>query len=99
MAAGKLGEVPADLDEFVEGTALDDAARFKHQNAVGVPDGGESVRDYEGRAAFHDFGECRLNSRLGKSVERARSLIEDEDWRILEQRPRDRQALALATGE
>ena len=36
---------------------------------------------------------------LGVGVERAGGLVEDEDGRVLEQRARDREALALAAGE
>src|SRR5262249_59577168 len=72
---------------------------MEHQDAAGVANGGESMRDDEGRAAFHHLGQRRLDSGLGQRVERARRLVENEDWRILEQRPRDRQTLALSAGE
>src|SRR5262249_59492774 len=95
LAAGQLGEVTAALDELIEPAALDDTAAMEHQDTAGVANGGESMRDDEGRAAFHHLAQRRLDSGLGQRVERAGRLIENEDWRILEQRPRDRQTLAL----
>ena len=89
----------AEPHQLVEGPALDDAAALEHQDAGGVADGGEPVRDHEGGAAFHHLGERGLHLGLGQRVERARRLVENEDRRILEQRARDREALALAAGE
>ncbi len=40
-----------------------------------------------------------LHERLGLVVQRARGLVEDEDRRVAQDRPRDRQALLLAAGE
>ena len=40
-----------------------------------------------------------LHPRLGRRVERAGRLVEDQDRRILQQRAGDRQALALAAGK
>src|SRR5262245_1417882 len=99
LAAGKLGEVPAAFNQFIERAALDNAAGLEDQDAACVPDGGEPVRDHEGRAAFHDLGECSLDFRLGQRVERASRLVENEDGRVLDQRPRNRQPLTLAPGE
>ena len=61
--------------------------------------GREAVRDHEGGAALHHLVERGLHLALGCGVERARRLVEDQDRRILQQRARDREALALAAGE
>ena len=85
--------------QLVEAAALDDAAALEHQDAGGVADGGEPVGDHEGGAVLHHLGQRGLHLGLGERIEGAGRLVEDEDRRILEQRARDRQALALAAGE
>ena len=99
LGLGEFGEAAALGDELVEGAGLDDAALVEHQDAVGVADRGEAVGDHEGGAALHDLVERRLQLALGRGVERARRLVEDQDRRVLEERAGDRQALALAAGE
>jgi hypothetical protein len=54
------------------------------------------VGDHEGGAAFHDLDQGGLDLGLGQRIERAGGLVEDEDRRVLQERARDRQALALA---
>ena len=51
------------------------------------------------RAVPHQPAERVLDQALGFGVERARRLVEDQDRRVLEQRARDRDALALAARE
>src|SRR5438132_2778692 len=86
-------------DQFIEPAALDDPPRLEHENPRGVADGGEAMGDHEGGAAPHHLVERELDEPLGRRVEGTGRLVENEDRRILEQRPRDRQALALAAGQ
>ena len=51
------------------------------------------------RAALHQRLQRGLHLPLGFGVERRGRLVEDQDRRVLEQRARDRQALALAAGQ
>src|SRR4051812_14424613 len=99
LGPGELGEAAAFGDELVEGAGLDDAALVEAEDAVGVADGREPVRDDEGGAPLHDLLERELELALGRGVERARRLVEDQHRRVLEQRAGDREALALAAGE
>ncbi len=69
------------------------------QMRVAAPDGAEPVRDDEGSAADEQFGERFLDECFALAVERARRFVEDEDGRVLEQRARDGDALALAAAE
>ena len=59
----------------------------------------EPVRDHEGGAVLHHLVERGLHLGLGGGVERAGRLVEDQDRRVLQQRARDRQPLALAAGQ
>ena len=48
---------------------------------------------------FHDFVECGQHALFGRRIKCAGCFVENEDWRILEQRARNRQALTLAAGQ
>ena len=76
-----------------------DPAALQHHDLIGVLHGGEAVRDHQHRAVLHEPLERLLHQPLTLGVERGRGLVEEQDRRIAEQRPRDRQALPLATGQ
>src|SRR5208337_901463 len=99
LAFRELSEMSAEMHELVEAAALDDAAACEYEDAVGVADGREPVRDHEGGAALHHLGKRRLHARFGERIERAGRLVQDENRGILKERAGDREALALAAGE
>ena len=70
-----------------------------HHDQIGVPDGGEPVRDGQGGPAVGQFGECRGDGRLGPGVQRTGRLVEHQHRRVPQDHPGDRQPLLLATGE
>ena len=74
---------------------LRDAAALQHDDGVGAPDGGQPVRDDERRAVAHQVLQRFLDQQLRFGVERRRRLVQDQDRRVLQQRARNRQALAL----
>jgi hypothetical protein len=55
--------------------------------------------DQEHRAVAHQPADRVLDARLGGDVEGAGGVVQDEDLRAPDQRPRDREALALAARE
>ena len=79
--------------------ALDDLAVLEHEDLVGAADRRQPVRDDERRAALAQAPQAVLDHRLALAVEARRGLVEDEDARVGEDGPRDRDALALAAGE
>ena len=81
------------------GPLLDDDARLQHHDPVGIRDGGEAVGDGDDRAALPHLEEAVLDVALGLGVERRGRLVEDEDRRVLEERPRDPDALLLTARE
>ena len=85
--------------QFIESSVLDHAPMLEHEDARGIADRGEAVRDHEGGAALHHFVERGIDLGLGDGIERAGRLIENQDRRILQQRARDRQPLPLAAGQ
>src|SRR5215470_2375050 len=75
---------------------FDDASGVQHDDAVGAANRREPVRDDDRRATGHQIVERLLHHHLAFGVERAGRLVEDQNWRVLQNRARDRDALALA---
>ena len=72
------------------------SAAVHHQDGVGVADRRQSVRDDEAGTTRAQRRHRPLDEHLGASVDRARRLVEDEDRRVGEERPGDREQLLLA---
>ena len=68
----------------------------EHQDAVGADHARQPVRQDQGRAALRQPVERLLDHRLVLGIDRGQRLVEDQDRRIAQQCPGDRQALALA---
>ena len=81
------------------GCRLDDRAFLHHADEVGVLHRRQPVRDDEGGAVLGELRQAPLHQPLRFGVERARRLVEQQDRRVLEDRARERQALALAARE
>jgi len=64
-----------------------------------VDDRGQAVRDGDGCAPGPRSRQGGLDGRLGRRVQRARRLVQQQDARVGEQGPGDGQALALAAGQ
>src|SRR5262249_6261554 len=90
---------PATGEELRVRSALDDPSVVHHEDQLRAQHGAEAVRDHQTAAAGEDRLERVADQRLGARVERGRGLVEDQEWRIAEYDPRERQALALATRE
>ena len=81
---------------------LDDAAQVHHRDPLGdLPHDGEVVGDEEvGQPAVAlQVGQQVEHLRLHRDVERRDRLVADDEARLDRERPRDPDALALATGE
>ena len=76
-----------------------DLAVLEHDDLVGQRDRRQPVRDHERRAPLHHLGERVLDAVLGGGVHARGGVVEDQDARLGEQRPRDRHPLALAAAE
>ena len=64
-------------------------------DAVHLGDGGQAVGDGEDGLAAHDPRQRVLDLRLDLAVQRARRLVQHQDRRVLEERPRQRDPLPL----
>src|SRR6185437_4082823 len=92
----KLGVRPAQPDQLVVSSILDQPAPIERDDAVRAPHCRQAVCDDEHRAAPRDVLHVVLNNTLALVIERAGRLIEDQDARIGDERAGDRNALALA---
>ena len=77
-------------------TAFDDAPAIKHQDAVGVDNAGEAVRQNERGTSGHEPIDRVLNDCFVLGIDRGQRLVENENRRVAKERPRDRQPLPLA---
>ena len=78
---------------------LDDAAAIQNEDAVGALHRRKPMRDDDRRAPAHEPIESLLHEELALVVERARCFVEQEDARVPQDRPRDRDTLALPDRE
>src|SRR5260370_22275119 len=76
---------------------LDDIALIEHDEPVEARDRRQAMRDGDDRAASHQPVELLLDRRPDLRIERPGSLVENQDRGVLEDHPRDRDALALPT--
>ncbi len=93
------GVAPVLAQQFVVAAGFDDRAALDHQDAVGMRDGVQPVRDGDGGAALAEMRHGVLNQPLGFGIERRGRLVEQDDLRVLDQRAGDGDALALAAGK
>lgn len=76
------------------GCVFHDPSAGEHEDAIEMCEGGKPVGDDDHRLANHGRIERRLNLVLGDGVEARGRLVQDEDWRVLEDHTGYRDALA-----
>ena len=96
LARDELSVEPALGEELLVRAAFGDAALVEDDDAVGVADGREAVGDDDGGALRLEAREGAAHRLLVDRVQMRGRLVEDEDGRVLEDGPGDRDALALA---
>ena len=84
------------LHQAIRRTVFDDLARFQHHHPVEIAQRGEAMRDRDHGAPAHQAAERLADRLLGFAVERGGGLVEQQDRRILQERARNGNALALA---
>src|SRR5215831_15268034 len=84
-------------EKLLVGAALHHLALVERDDLVGVADRAEAVGHDDERAAAPP--EMIVDFLLRQRVERGRRLVEDQDARVVPERPGDLQALALAAAE
>jgi hypothetical protein len=94
--AVKVGVFPAGGDELAVCAALDDPAVVDHEDAIGLLDRAQAVRDDEGRSTLEQALERLLHDHFGGRIDGAGGLVEHEDARVGEERAREADELALS---
>src|SRR6266699_5902449 len=101
MSGPELQVVEASIEtvggeQIVVAAALHDASLGQHHDEVGVLHRGQAVGDDEHGPVRHEALDRLLHQPLRLGIEGARRLVEDQERRIAQQRPRNGDALALA---
>ena len=89
----------AHSQQFLVRALLAQTALVEDDDAVGVLDGAKSMRDDHRRAAGKKPVERRANLQLGLGVHAGGGFIENQEARIMRQRAREADQLALADGK
>src|SRR6185369_916315 len=74
---------------------IGDLAAFDDENGIGVDERGEPVRYDDHRSSCRNLAEVLTNDRLAVRVERAGCLVENEEFRVGDERSGDCQTLFL----
>ena len=69
------------------------------RDAVGVADGGETVRDDQRGASLREPQQRFLHEAFGFGVQRGGRFVEDDEPRVADHRAGDSEALALSAGK
>src|SRR6476619_1165862 len=87
---------PTKRKQLLVGSALDDTAVIKHENLVCAHDSGKPVRDYDGSTVEHQSLQRFLDESLRRGVHARSRFIQNQNWRILQECPRNRKPLLFA---
>ena len=71
----------------------------EHEDAVCLPDARDALRDEERRRPAAEPADRPAQRGVGRKVQRARAVVEDQDLRLFDQRARNRKPLLLAARE
>ena len=74
--------VPATIEQPAMGTTLGDAAMVNDQDHIGVPHGGQAMRDDEHRTTVRDHAHIGLDDRLRFVIEGAGRFVQNKNARI-----------------
>src|SRR5712692_2775800 len=82
------------VERFVR-AAFDDPPCLQHYDLIGAANGGQAVRNDEGGSPAHEVAQPFLDQRLGFGIQTRSGLVEDQDARIRQDGPGDRDPLLL----
>src|SRR5713101_3310771 len=99
LQAVERGVASALAQQFIVPAEFDHAAVLDDEDAIGIHDGMQPMRDHDSRSSATEMLDGALHLPLGFGIERSGGLVQEDDRGILEQRARNRDALALAAGE
>src|SRR5262249_28415208 len=86
-------------DQLLMPAGLNDTSLFQHQNHVRATQETQAIGDDESGASGHGMTQRRNYFMFGLWIDRGGWVVENQDWRLEEQRPREGQPLTLAAGQ
>src|SRR5262249_21310717 len=87
---------PTKRKQLLMSSTLDNTAVIKHENLVCVHHSGKPVRDYDASTVEHQSLQRFLDESLCSHVHARRRFIQNQNWRILQECPRNRKPLLFA---
>ena len=99
LQGGKMSVEAALRGQFRVAALFHHLTLIKHDDAVGLQHGGETMGDDDSGAVGHQAIQCQLHQALGFRIERARRLVQQQQRGIPQDGPGDGDALALAAGQ
>src|SRR5215213_2079980 len=99
LAAVEVSVEAVFLHELRVVAALRDASLLYDEDEIGAPDGAKAVGDDDARSAREQRGQGLLDDRLRARIYVARRLVQYKDAGVCEDRPGEREQLALALAE
>ena len=94
-----LGIITAVLQQLFVSTPLADGSVFKHEDLICVLDGRDPVSDDKDRMVIAKGLQLLLDIGFRLHIHRGRGVVQNQDRRILDQRPRQRNPLFLPAGK
>src|SRR3954451_1122421 len=95
----KVVKGTAGAQQLARAAIFRDTPIVEHDDAVQCCQGRHAMRNRENGATLHQGAQGLLDRGLRGGIEGRSRFVEDQDRRVLQDRPRDAQALPLATGE
>src|SRR6516164_10264542 len=86
-------------EEAMRGPGLDDSAAVDNDHLIGALNGGQSMRDHHYGTLMRILFQRQLERAFRFDVQRVRRLVEHQNIRIPQDRPGQRDPLALAARE
>jgi hypothetical protein len=84
------------LQQFFVSASLDNATIVEYDDEIGTGDRRQPMRDHHDRSVPHQLIDRLLHGTLTGGIERCGRLVEESNWRILEDGTGNRDPLALA---
>ncbi len=85
--------------QFVVGADFDDFSLFDYDDLVGFRDRAQPMGDHDRGPVLQQFSQRRLNQSFTFAVQVAGRFVQDQDFWIGQDRPRDGNSLPLSTRE
>src|SRR6476469_9923103 len=99
LEGGEPLVLTAPQQEFVVGSRFDNRAAIQDDDPVGPLNRGQAMCNHQRRPVGHEIAQRQLHDAFGLGIERRGSFIQNEQGRIAQNRPCDRQSLPLSAGQ